>query len=39
MFHYESAKPNAKNVFKNLKEMSQILKNILKIEIAFLNIF
>ena len=26
MFHYESAKPNAKNVFKNLKEMSQILK-------------
>ena len=26
MFHYESAKSNAKNVFKNLKEMSQILK-------------
>ena len=26
MFHYESAKPNAKNVFKNLKEMSKILK-------------
>ena len=26
MFHYESAKPNAKNVFKNLKEISQILK-------------